>query len=180
MKRRIGFVSNSSSSSFVCCICGEECSGVNMTLMDAEMVECERGHVVCNECMNELTGEIDERERMIAYLKRVLDRSEKYEYRRDDIPQIKLLLEGLEDNEIDIIDNVNESGFMEEYEYGVPSDFCPVCQMKRVLDDDMLKYLLQKFNIKKDDVIDEIQTKFKTFEEFNNYNNPKNKDEDEE
>lgn len=49
MKVRIGFVSNSSSSSFVCDVCGEEQSGWDMCLSEAEMSECVNGHTFCND-----------------------------------------------------------------------------------------------------------------------------------
>lgn len=52
MKYRKGFVSNSSSSSFVCDICGEEVTGMDMSLREAEMCECENGHVFCREHFN--------------------------------------------------------------------------------------------------------------------------------
>jgi len=47
MKLRKGFVSNSSSSSFLCEVCGEDYSGMDAGLDEAEMFECEYGHVVC-------------------------------------------------------------------------------------------------------------------------------------
>ncbi len=43
MKIRSGFVSNSSSSSFTCDICGENFSGYDMCLSDCEMVESQYG-----------------------------------------------------------------------------------------------------------------------------------------
>jgi hypothetical protein len=49
MKIRTGFVSNSSSSSFTCDVCGEEYSGMDACLSDAEMYQCENGHTFC-EC----------------------------------------------------------------------------------------------------------------------------------
>lgn len=49
MKIRHGFVSNSSSSSFVCDVCGAECSGMDMSLSDAEMYRCENDHTFCQE-----------------------------------------------------------------------------------------------------------------------------------
>jgi hypothetical protein len=48
MKIRNGFVSNSSSSSFVCNVCGYERSGWDMNLWEAEMIECENGHIFCD------------------------------------------------------------------------------------------------------------------------------------
>jgi hypothetical protein len=44
MKIRNGFVSNSSSSSFVCSICGEIESGMDLCLEDVCMVQCVKGH----------------------------------------------------------------------------------------------------------------------------------------
>jgi len=42
-------VSNSSSSSFICDICGAEASGWDMSLSEAYMVECVNGHVFCED-----------------------------------------------------------------------------------------------------------------------------------
>lgn len=47
MKIRTGFVSNSSSSSFVCNVCGRQESGWDMGINEAEMVQCEHGHTFC-------------------------------------------------------------------------------------------------------------------------------------
>ncbi len=49
MKVRAGFVSNSSSSSFVCEICGEKAEGMDIGLSDADMFQCENGHTMCQE-----------------------------------------------------------------------------------------------------------------------------------
>ena len=47
MKHRKGFVSNSSSSSFICDHCGQEYSGWDACLDEAEMIKCENGHTIC-------------------------------------------------------------------------------------------------------------------------------------
>lgn len=47
MKIRNGFVSNSSSSSFVCMVSGEVEGGWDMSLEDAGMYQCVNGHTFC-------------------------------------------------------------------------------------------------------------------------------------
>ena len=47
MKYRKSFVTNSSSSSYICDICGENVSGWDMSLGEAEMIECVNGHTMC-------------------------------------------------------------------------------------------------------------------------------------
>ncbi len=49
MKIRKGFVSNSSSSSFICDVSGEVQSGWDLLLSDAEMYKCEMGHIFCED-----------------------------------------------------------------------------------------------------------------------------------
>lgn len=49
MKLRKGFVSNSSSSSFVCDFCGSVESGYDACLSDFDMSMCEHGHTFCND-----------------------------------------------------------------------------------------------------------------------------------
>jgi hypothetical protein len=48
MKFRSGFVTNSSSSSFICDVCGETASGMDMGLSEAYMSECKNGHTFCD------------------------------------------------------------------------------------------------------------------------------------
>jgi len=49
MKIRQGFVSNSSSSSFTCDVCGHETGGFDVGLRDCDMCRCEEGHEMCND-----------------------------------------------------------------------------------------------------------------------------------
>jgi hypothetical protein len=50
MKIRTGFVSNSSSSSYVCDVCHDSAVSYDMSLEDAEMFECANGHTVHDKC----------------------------------------------------------------------------------------------------------------------------------
>ena len=65
MKVRNGFVSNSSSSSFVCVICGEAEGGYDIELDDVYMYECENGHDFHEHCTSKESQkeleEIDDR-----------------------------------------------------------------------------------------------------------------------
>jgi len=98
VKVRNGFVSNSSSSSFICDVCGSVKSGWNLSLQDADMIECANGHTVCTS---------------------------------------HLLKEA----------EIGEDDDATEVAYSYPIDCCPICQMKVVTDDEMLKYLLlQNYN----------------------------------
>ena len=47
MKYRTGFVTNSSSSSFICQVCGNTESGMDMSMRDANMVQCKLNHTFC-------------------------------------------------------------------------------------------------------------------------------------
>ena len=51
MKKRFGFVSNSSSSSFICCVCGGVESDMDASLCDVGMVQCELEHEFHEDCV---------------------------------------------------------------------------------------------------------------------------------
>lgn len=50
MKKRIGFVSNSSVSSFICDVCGAEIAGQDIGLSDYGWVTCINDHTLCDSC----------------------------------------------------------------------------------------------------------------------------------
>ena len=60
MKIRNGFVSNSSSSSFTCDVCGRTESGMDMGLIDFNMFECKSGHTVCSHHAKKDLSELEE------------------------------------------------------------------------------------------------------------------------
>jgi hypothetical protein len=107
MKIRNGFVSNSSSSSFTCDVCGESQSGMDMGLSEAGMFECENGHTCCESHQLE-TKEIsikEKRKRLVSEVKN------SYYYKtsqREELDEIA----NLDDSEVDdrYEDTVSDSG----------------------------------------------------------------------
>ena len=163
MKIRNGFVSNSSSSSFICEVCGQDASGYDMCLSDAEMYECVNGHIFCEShalpmgedkefCISLVTGSLQS---AIGSLTK--DPSSKYY--KEQVEESTKLLERLNSGEETDYDSV-----MSDYEfrYEFPEQYCPICQMQHVTDNDMVAYLLKKNSVTRDSVISEMKSTFPT------------------
>ena len=120
MKFRTSFVTNSSSSSFVCEICGRSETGFDMGLSDCEMMECKNGHVFC--CDEAL--EIPSKKEMI---KLILESkwNERDIYENGGWTEKIYTEEELLGMEEDILFNdfCSEGGY-----YEVPECVCPICQ----------------------------------------------------
>ena len=65
LKYRKSFVTNSSSSSYICDICGRVESGWDIGLDEADMFECVNGHVFC---CDEALIQYDDREKLIKLI----------------------------------------------------------------------------------------------------------------
>lgn len=135
MKFRKDFVTNSSSSSYICEICGRAEEGMDLCLSDAEMVQCENGHTLCEDEMLDADR--------LTILKGLLvdEYNEDIEYdMRESIP----LLEFMELND-------------EEARYQIPECCCPICQFIEYSQMDLSKYLLKKYNVDRDVVFAEVK-----------------------
>jgi len=126
MKVRKGFVSNSSSSSFVCDVCGESVSGMDMSYDEAEMVCCTNGHDFC---------------------------------------EVHLLGK----NTLDVLQDEDREDFDEDWRYDVPSEYCPICQMNKIIDGDFVNYFLKLSGKTRDEMTEELKKYFKTFDEFKEF-----------
>ena len=123
MKFRKGFVTNSSSSSFICQVCGNVESGYDMSYYEAGYVQCENGHEFC-----------------VDHLINVPDNMDEYEF-----------------------------AYENEYDYyEIPKEYCPICQMKMLNDEDLMAYLSITYKTRKE-VLAEIREKFNSYDEFKRF-----------
>jgi len=141
MKNRIGFVSNSSTSSYVCQVCGDVEAGMDASLSDLEMRCCPNGHTVHDSCISD-----------------------------DDDIEISLEeAEKILEMEFDPADGSKEEFIEEALGEGLPASACPICTLQVVRDKDVVDYLLFKHGEKKDDIVAEIEARFSSLDDLRSY-----------
>lgn len=142
MKFRKDFVTNSSSSSFVCDICGNVESGWDMSLREAGMVECVNGHTICQDEM--LTPP---REVMIRLIREEMESSwSDMEYLTDEELQAKT------DDKLEELMMEREDGY-----YSVPEECCPICQFIEYSNVDLAKFLEREYKVSRDEVFARVK-----------------------
>lgn len=162
MKIRHGFVSNSSSSSFTCDVCGVTESGMDAGPHDFDMETCNNGHTFCNDHTEGLTKNNPKsiREDIINQINRFTWLSaERRQEMMDELKEVN-------DDDIEEFYNDNYS------DDGVPACQCPICSMILISDSDGYAYLKKKYSLKKADILDMIRVEFKTYGEFKEYIKP--------
>ncbi len=157
MKIRTGFVSNSSSSSFVCDVCNRETSGYDATLEEVEMTICKNGHTVCTK---HLLGKISIEE-IIDIIKQKYEKlNNKYDKENLDRYEKCKDTDSSEDFAYQMIGNY-------EIEYSYPSKYCPICQFKsKITPEELLMYLFKKHDTNWENEMTEIKEKFKDINEL--------------
>ena len=147
MKIRNGFVSNSSSSSYICRICGEVEAGYELSFSDTNMIQCTNDHIICKHHI--LEGKNRE--------------------------EIKQILEKM-DISVDNVDELlNKNSFYMIYNkfdnhYELPEEFCPICNMSVIDDKTLLNYMYKRSNTSNETIISEIRQSFNKLSDLENDN----------
>ena len=151
MKFRNGFVTNSSSSSYVCEICGTSEGGYDYSLEDVDMYECENGHTFWRYHIGENE---DFYENALKYIRK--------KYPDMQLKALMLLPEAKNANKefIPKIFNIlgKDEDDISDYEY--PSALCPICNKTFIKDEELLSYASKKYDFSIADIQEEILNNF--------------------
>lgn len=140
MKYRKDFVTNSSSSSYICEVCGREESGFDLCLEDAEMVECTNGHIICDEDLLDVPRDFMIRELASLYEKDCDEYRSEEELKNMDDDELHSLYFGMNDGR-----------------WGVAEEFCPICQFIEYSNHDLAQYLEKEYKVSRDEVFAQVK-----------------------
>jgi hypothetical protein len=157
MKTRQGFVSNSSSSSFICCLSGHMESGMDLSKSEAGMVECENGHTFLEKYQisrKEMTV-TEWREWYTAWCK-------KYEWR-------ECYLTDLEKTDKEFMDFIEDEMKYEFEEDGIDPTQCPVCTFTDLPYEDVAKFFLAQLGITRKEFALTMKEQFGDYTAFYTY-----------
>jgi hypothetical protein len=155
MKIRNGFVSNSSSSSFVCEICGHCAEVYGGQMDDYKMSICENDHVICDE---HIKSNILDIQRMRQWIIKYIEESQWPE----EIDNDDALRSWLEDE-----DNIMEMEY--DWRRHIPEELCPCCSFENVSENDVIWYLCNKYKTSIEKVKKEIKENYQNYQQFINY-----------
>lgn len=141
MKVRKDFVTNSSSSSYVCEICGRSESGWGLCLSECEMMECVNGHVFC-------LDEALEKPTKTEMIKMILENNWNNRYNKDYTEEEISAM----DKDIIFKEWITDGGY-----YEVPECMCPICQFIEYSEYDLSAYLLKEYGVSRDEVFEEVK-----------------------
>ena len=152
MKIRRGFVSNSSSSSYMCEVCEGIAEGWDITLRQASMYECERGHTVHESCTPDFDLRM-EKATLDAFNELTDERKQELDITPEIAANPDRLAEYME-------------GEMEEWRYDAREALCPICTLDELTTEDELAYYRQKHGYDSESTLKEIRDKFETYSGF--------------
>ena len=164
MKVRHGFVSNSSTSSFLCDICGTIEAERDLCITDAGMLQCQKDHTFCTSHMED---------------ENPIDIPRSLEEKKQILKHADFVEEGGDIEDGNIEDLYEE--WQSEARYTMPSEFCPFCNLQRVTDEFLLLYLFKTTDMSdlewgrgttRMDVVKRIREKYGTYDDFKSFVKP--------
>lgn len=170
MKYRVGFVTNSSSSSYVCEVCGHDESGWDMCLSDAEMVQCVNGHTFCEDHMENL----DSKEMVLRLLegnikkyKKLVDENPDRDYYKNYLNDYQNSYDTYSQEDAD--EDWDELKEKYEWRYELSEDLCPICSFGTLTNYQVAKYLEKKYGVNLDDLRNELKENFSSYNDFKKF-----------
>ena len=150
MKIRNGFVSNSSSSSFICEVCVEEQSGWDLGLEEVGMYECVNGHYFCEDhAVSKRSTDMDD------IRKYCLESGSSYS--KEEILKMK---------DEELTELAEEYDYFVDERYECPVSMCPICSFLEVQNYDAYRYLLKKAGLTQETMLKQLKTEFTSYDEF--------------
>jgi len=155
MKIRTGFVSNSSSSSYVCDVSGEAFEVQDGCFWDAGLCQCKNGHTFQKKFLVPWEKPVVTRKDMLAKLESITDSKRECQRFQEmsDAALQAVYAEKCEDY-TGYASNVNE---------------CPICTMTRLSDKDLIAYLLRRDGVDRGAVENQIRSQFESYAQFQRY-----------
>lgn len=144
MKIRNGFVSNSSSSSFVCDVCGSQYEGYDGQYDGVVKYECSNDHIYCCGFI-----ELDVEGKRRVLIKDSDNQKDADKAQSASTADIEELWEEL----------------WEDGDY-IPEESCPLCQFVQISDTDLANYLMEQTKTVRTHALVDIKRRFGSYKEF--------------
>ncbi len=175
MKYRLCFVTNSSSSSFLCDVCGNIESGYDLSLSDFDMYQCTNSHIFHD---HEMIGNLSawDYEEVVTELNSRLESYKDRFEKSKSSDWLKSTIARLEGDIAQLKAEPDDEGLLEEitekYELNdsyVSPKYCPICQLKEMTDSDIITYLYKKSGLGYKALLKKVKENFSTYEELKTF-----------
>lgn len=148
MKFRKDFVTNSSSSSYVCEICGRSETGFDIGLSECDMYSCVNGHTFC---CDEALEKPTKKEMLVMIMENEWNKERWDNSIRDYRDYTEEEISSM-DKEIIFERFITDGG-----NYEVPECMCPICYFIEYSEYDLSAYLLKEYGVSRDEVFAEVK-----------------------
>ena len=176
MKVRKGFVSNSSSSSFICDVCGNDYSGMDASLEDAMMYECSNGHTFCEDHLEKFLKTLsfnDIKSLVSSFMNEELKDCKK-DRRAELIGMIAIWNDFIPEDPKDYVSETieflveNTSKICGDWsDRKVPEVLCPICGGNTNLTDkNVIDYMCFTYDVTKEEILEKFKNEFPSVYKF--------------